>query len=162
MIMQRQTETQKDDRLADFTDRLLGGETTPTASTSDEELLSLEKTLLRLNHALPPERLEEAGVGQMLARLKTRVKREEAELAARPPFWKRFFDFQSNPQVGLLIGVAAVVVLILVSLPGIPFPGSSITGTAGAEPSAISSGTNLFAAGLVLVLLILYWFTRRK
>jgi hypothetical protein len=161
--MKRETETQKDDRLADFTDRLLGGETTPTASNSDEELLSLEKSLLRLTHALPPERLEEARVGQMLARLKARAKREEEEQAAKPSFWKRLFDFQSNPQVGLLIGVAAVVVLVLISLPEIPLAGSGITGTAGAEPSVISTNTNLsVAAGLVLVILIIYWISRRK
>jgi hypothetical protein len=161
--MQRQTDTQKDDRLADFTDRLLDGETTPTASTLDEELLSLEKTLLRLNHALPPERLEEARVKQMLARLKARAKREEEERAARPSLWKRIFDFQSNPQVGLLIGAAAVVVLVLVSLPGIPFPGSGVTGTAGSGPSAVSVDVNIFAGvGLVLVLIVLYWISRRK
>ncbi|GMV33422.1 MAG: hypothetical protein DCC59_05690 [Chloroflexi bacterium] len=162
MIMQRQIETQKDDRLADFTDRLLGGETTPTASNSDEELLSLEKTLLRLNHVLPSAQLEEARVEQMLARLKARVKREEEERAARPSFWRRLFDFQSNPQAGLLIGVAAAI-LLLVVFPWVSLTDPGVTGTAGAGSAGTSAGVNLFVGvGVALFLLALYWISRRK
>lgn len=162
MIMQRQIETQKDDRLADFTDRLLGGETTPTASNSDEELLSLEKTLLRLNHVLPSAQLEEARVEQMLARLKARVKREEEERAARPSFWRRLFDFQSNPQAGLLIGVAAAI-LLLVVFPWVSLTDPGVTGTAGAGSAGTSAGVTLFVGvGVGLFLLALYWIFRRK
>jgi len=71
---QRNQSTQQDNELADFVDRLLDGKKTP-ASTSDAELVGLEKTLLRLNDAFPPEELDEAKSRQMLTRLKARMRR---------------------------------------------------------------------------------------
>ena len=109
-MYQKNESTEKDNELAEFTDRILKGRIEPFASTSDEELLSLEKTLLRLNDAFPPLSLEDARSKQMLVRLKARMRREEEEQAARPSFWKRLFDFQSNPQVGLLVAAAAIVI----------------------------------------------------
>lgn len=149
--------TEKDNELAEFTDRILEGRTERTASTTDGELLSLEKTILRLTNAFPPEPLEDPKVKQMLVRLKARARREEEEQAARPSFWKRLFDIQSNPQVGLLIAVAAVVVLAIVSIPALQQPtGSPISGTA-------ISGTSIFPVlGLVGILIVIYWISRRK
>jgi len=147
----------KDKELADFTDRVLQGRIERTASTSDEELLGLEGTILRLTDAFPPEPLDDAKAKQMLVRLKARVRREEEEQAAKPSLWKRLFDFQSNPQVALLITVAAVVMLAIIILPTVEQPsGSSISGTA-------LSGTSFFTvAGLAGVLIVLYWISRRK
>ena len=155
--MNQKNETiEKDNELAEFADSLIKGRTDLSASNSDEELLSLKKTLLRLNDAFPPSQLDDARSKQMLVRLKARMRREEEELAAKPSFWKRFFDFQANPQVGLLVGVAAVVVLVLISVPSIEPSGSTITGTA-------FSGTSLFTgSGVIAVLLVFYWLTRRK
>jgi len=149
--------TKKDNELADFTDRVLQRKTDITASHPDEELLSLEKTLLRLNDAFPPEPLEDTKVKQMLVRLNARARREEEEAAAKPSIWKRLFDFQSNPQVGLLVAVAAVVVLVIVGLPSVQEPtGPSISGTA-------ASGTSLFTViGLFAVLFVFYWISRRN
>jgi len=149
--------TEKDKELADFVDRVLEGKHDHTASTPDDELLSLEKTILRLSDAFPPEPLDDAKVKQMLVRLKARTRREEEEREAKPSIWKRLFDFQSNPQVGLLIAVVAVVVLVIVSLPAVQQPsGAPISGTA-------SSGTSLLTVvGLAGVLLVLYWISRRK
>ncbi|NWF64000.1 MAG: hypothetical protein HXY38_06810 [Chloroflexi bacterium] len=147
--------TENDNELADFTDRLLSGKSAPSVSTSDEELLSLQKTVLRLHQAFPPEPLEDAKVKQMLVRLKSRMKREEQ--TAQPCFWRRFFDIQSNPQMALLVAAAAVVVLVIVSLPALQQPaGSSVSGAA-------FSKTSLFTvAGLAVVLFVIYWFSRRK
>lgn len=154
--MDQETEyTEKDAKLADFTDRLLGGNTTPTASTSDEELLHLEQTVLRLTHAFPPDSERDARAKQMLVRFKSRVSREETQ-ALKPSIWKRFFDFQANPQTGLLLAVAAVLILAVVALPFLQPPGSSITG------SAITNDSFYIAAGLVLVLLAAYWISRNK
>lgn len=148
--------TQKDNELADFADRVLQGKADLAASTPDEELISLEKTLLRLTDAFPPEPLEDAKVKQMLVRLKVRARREE-EAAAKPSFWKRVFDLQSNLQVGLLVAAAAVVALIVISIPAVQQPtDSSVAGTA-------ISGSSLFiVAGLVGVLIIIYWISRRR
>lgn len=149
--------TEKDNTLADFTDRVLQGNKDLSASNPDPELLSLERTILRLNDAFPPEPLEDARVKQMLVRLKARMRREEEEMPEKPSFWKRLFNFQANPQVGLLIAVAAVVVVVIVSFPAIQQPaGSSVTGTA-------FSGTGLFTViGLLGILLVFYWMSRRK
>lgn len=156
-MYQQNEPTKKDNELAEFTDRMLQGRTDRAASSSDQELLSLEKTILRLADAFPQEALEDAKAKQMLVRLKARMRREEEEQAAKPSFWKRLFDFQSNPQVGLLIAVAAVVMLVFVSLPAVQQPpGTSISGTA-------LSGTSLFTVvGLAGVLIVLYWISRRK
>lgn len=143
--------------LTDFTDRVLQGKVDRTASNSDEELFKLEETILRLADTFPPEPLEDAKAKQMLVRLKARMRREEEEQAARPSLWKRLFDFQSNPQVALLITVAAVVMLAIIVLPSVEQPvGSSVSGTA-------FSGTSLFTVvGLAGVLVLLYWVSRRK
>ena len=155
-MYQKNESTEKDNELAEFTDRILKGRIEPFASTSDEELLSLEKTLLRLNDAFPPLPLEDARSKQMLVRLKARMRREEEEQVARPSFWKRLFDFQSNPQVGLLVAAAAIVMLVIISLPSVEPSGNSVSGTA-------FSGTSLFTAlGLIGVLLVFYWISRRK
>lgn len=142
-----------DARLADFTDRLLDGETAPVASASDEELLRLEQTVLRLTHAFPPEPQTDARAKQMLVRFKSRVKRAQA---VKPSIWKRLFDFQSNPQAALVPVLFVVLILAVVALPLMQIPGSSVTGTA-------ISGTNVYlAAGLVLILVVVYWVSRNK
>jgi hypothetical protein len=149
--------TEKDNELADYADRLLSGKDDPSASTPDEELLSLEKTILRLTDALPKEPLGEVKAKQMLVRLKSRMKREEEQKASTPSFWKRLFDLQSNPQMGLILAAVTVAVLAIVVFPkGETFDPSSMAGAA-------TSGTGVLTAlGLVGVLLILYWISRRK
>jgi len=153
---QRNKSIQQDNELADFVDQLLDGKT-PPASTSDEELVGLEKTLFRLNDAFPPETLDEAKSKQMLARLKTRMRREEEEKAAKPSFWSRLFDLQANPQVGLLIAAAVVVVFVIVSVPAVVQPsGSAVSGTA-------SSGGSMYVGlGLLALLFIVYLVSRKK
>lgn len=151
---QKKESIDTDTRLADFTDRLLGGETAPAASVSDEELHRLEQTVLRLTHTFPPEPQMDARAKQMLVRFKGRVRREEAQ-TVKPSIWKRLFDFQSNPQNGLLFAAVMVLVVAVVALPFLQSPGSAVTG------SALTGGNFYIVAGLVLVLLIVYWFSRK-
>lgn len=154
--MDRSTEqNDKDNELADFTDRLLNGKADRSASNPDEELRGLEKTILRLSDAFPPRNLDDAAVKQMQVRFKARVRREE-ERESKPSFWKRFFDFQANPQVGLIFAVAAVLVLVVISLPSLGLTDPSTAGSAG------SSATSWIAIGLAGVLLVVYWISRRK
>lgn len=154
-MRQKDEHTEKDDQLADFTDRLLDGSPNPApASTRDEELLKLEQTLLRLSNAFPPEPLEESTARQMLARFKARARKEER--AAKPGLWRRLFDFQSNPQVGLILAGFAALVLAVVILPGSDVSSSSVSGTA-------SAGVSMAAiAGFVAILLFAYWWSRRR
>lgn len=143
----------KDNQLADFADQVLEGKMKRSASHADDDLIALEETILRLNSSLPSDSLNDAEVKQMLVRFKARVRREEQ--AARPSFWKRLFDFQANPQMGLILAVVVVVLLILV-IPAFPLGTSTVTGTAS------SSGGVWTALGLIGVLLFIYWFSRRK
>lgn len=153
--MYQNESTKTDDELADFADRVLKGKADIPASTTDPELLSLEKTILRLNAAFPPESLEDAKAKQMLVRLKARMRREEEETAA-PSFWRRLFDFQSNPQVGLILAAVAVVVIAIVSLPSLEqSAGPLTTGTA-------FSGSGFIAAGVLLALVVFYWLSHRN
>lgn len=153
---QSKENNKKDIELADFTDRVLGAEQDKTASTTDVELLSLENTILRLAETFPQEILTDAKAKQMLVRIKAGARRTEEEQAALPSFWKRLFDFQSNPQAAMLIAVAAVMVLVIVNLPASQNSDSSMAGTS-------FSVSSLFPAlGVVGILLVLYWISRRK
>lgn len=144
----------KDNLLADFADRVMEGNAVQIASSPDEELVSLEKTVLRLNDAIPPASVDEASVKQMLVRLKARVRREEQ--AATPSFWKRLFDIQSNLQIGMILAAVAVLVLVFISVPALQPGGSAVSGT------AFSGGNILIAGGLITVLVLVYFLSRRK
>lgn len=145
---------QNDIELADYADRLLNGGADQPASTSNEELLSLEKTLLRLADSIPPKPLDEEKANQMLTQIKSRARREEEPV--KQSFLKRLFDFQSNPQIGLLAAVAAVVVIAIIGLPAPTSSDLPLTGTA-------FSGSSLVPIlGVMAVLFVLYWISRRK
>ena len=148
---------EKDNELADFTDRLLNSKLDDIGSNADDELVGLKKTILRLNHAIPPDSLEDARAKQILVQVKARARREKADQAPQPSFWRRLFDFQANPQVGLLMAVVAVLVVAIVSLPLIQTPGSAIAGTAFSD-----SGLFPAMAAVVAILFVLYWISRRK
>lgn len=152
---EKPTDPTKDDQLAEFADQVLNGKL-DRAFSSDEELLRLEETILRLKHTLPPNTPNEAASKQMLARLKARMEREER--TAKPSFWKRLFDFQSNPQIGMIMAVVAVIVLVVISAPLFTSPGSSVTGTA----SSTSGNTPLILGIAGVFLLVIFWLARRK
>lgn len=148
------TDYKKDESLAVFADQVLDEKGRPSASNSDEELLSLEKTILRLKDAFPSTSLTDADTKRMLVRFKARLRREEQRV--KPSFWKRLFDFQSNPQVGMLLAAAAALVLVMLSIPLLTPPGTGLSGTASsASPFLIG----IAALGLLFVI---YWVSRRK
>lgn len=137
-----------DNPIADFADGK------KSASSSDSELVSLENTILRLKSGLSNNAPDSATSKQMLVRLKARIKREEE--APKVSIWKRLFDFQSNPQVGMILAVAMILILVVVSIPSLQFGDGAITGTA--------SNTNsmLIVGGLIGAILLIYWVVRRK
>lgn len=138
----------KDNHIADFIDG-------KTASSSDPELVQLEQTILRLKQGLPNNALDSATSKQMLVRLKARMKREEE--TASIPFWKKLFDFQSNPQVGMLLAISAVLILAIVTIPSLQTGGDgTVTGTAN------NSNPTLIIGGIILILLGIYLRSRRK
>ncbi|MBL8100038.1 MAG: hypothetical protein JNK81_12700 [Anaerolineales bacterium] len=152
-----QHDINKDNQLADFTDKVLQGKMNQPASSSDLDLLRLEETILRLKHTLPTDDAPNAAkTKQMLVRLKARMKREEE--TAKIPFWKKLFDFQSNPQVGMILAVAMILIIAVITVPSLePSGRNTITGTADSSTNIL-----LIGGGLVGLLLMVYWIFRRK
>lgn len=150
-----QHDTNKDNRLAEFADQVLQGKTTQPASSSDLDLLHLEETILRLKHTLPSDAPDAAKTKQMLTRLKARLKREEE--AASVPFWKKLLNFHSNPQIGMILIVAAMFILALVAVPSLePSGGETLTGTAD------NSSNLLIGAAALAAAFVVYWIFRKK
>lgn len=151
-----QHDTNKDNQLADFADQVLQGKINTLASSADADMARLEETILRLKRTLPSNAPDAAKTKQMLVRLKARIKREEE--TEKIPFWKKLFDFQSNPQVGMLMVIAAVLILAVITVPSLELGGSSnpTTGTANNNAAILIGG------GIVGVLLLVYWIFRRK
>ncbi|MBI3150789.1 MAG: hypothetical protein HYZ21_01525 [Chloroflexi bacterium] len=144
----------KDDQLADFADQVLRGTMNQPASPPTDDLLGLEETILRLNSSFPPTSLDDATVKQMHVRLKARIRREGQ--AAKPSFWKKWFGREVTPQLGLAFAVLAVLVVMVLTSPSLT---PSVPPTTGTASTPISF---MVIVGLVAVLFIVYWFTRRK
>ncbi|HRJ75449.1 MAG TPA: LPXTG cell wall anchor domain-containing protein [Anaerolineales bacterium] len=152
-----QHDTNQDNHLADFADQVLQGKINTSASSSDADMVRLEETILRLKNTLPSTNAPDtAKTKQMLVRLKARMKREEE--TEKIPFWKKLFDFQSNPQVGMLVIIAAVLILAVITVPSLEFGGGNnpTTGTAN------NNANFLIGGGIVGLLLLVYWIFRRK
>lgn len=149
-----QHENNKDNQLADFADKALQGKLNLPASSSDAELVRLEETILRLKNTLPSDAPDSATSKQMLVRLKARMKREEE--AEKIPVWKKLFDFQSNPQVSMMLAVAMILILTVITVSSLDTSGNSAIGTAN------NTNNFLIGAGLILTLLLVYWVFRRK
>lgn len=154
--LNQQNDIDKDNELADFTDRLLLGNQDPPASSTDAELLHLEETILRLKQTFPSETPNEARSKQMLARLNARLKREEQ--AMKPSFWKELFNLQANPQIGMIAAFVAVLVLVVLVTPTQNLGGAAISGSA----STSSGGTFALIAVLLLVIVAIFWQARKK
>ena len=145
----------QDNRLADFTDQVMEGRIKQVEPDVDEELLNLEKTILRLNQTFPHTALDEATVKQMHVRLNARMRREEQE--TKQPFWKKWFEPQSRLQFGMVFIVMALVIVFVTFPPSFTATGSSVAATA---LTPLQSSTIVVAlAGVILVFL---WIKRRK
>jgi len=145
-----------DERLADFTDRVLSGQAKEIESNADPELRNLEETVLRLNRTLPQTSLEEATAKQMWVRLNARARRENKR--GEDSFWKRWFlPNQVRPQFGMALGAVALLILLAVVIPSFTTGGGSTIGTALTSSQGV---TAVFV--LIGFILIIFWFTRRK
>lgn len=144
----------QDDRLADFTDRVLRGQAGEIDSNADGELRGLEETILHLNQFLPPASLDEASVKKMLVRLNARLRKEnERTKTSLPNKWPAVV----RPQFGMVLGVLAVVLAFVLVLPLLESSNSSTTATALGSPLGVVSA--ILLAGLIFFTL---WITRRK
>jgi hypothetical protein len=156
-----------EDQLADFTDQILEGTADEDRNplTPDPELRALQQTALRLKNALPVEEPSEAVIHRMRQNIVMQWKQEKNKTSE--PFWKSFLSARKLPgqkwqsqhsrrRQNLRISLAAVVLLLLVSIPLINKAGS-------VQPAASGQNLNagLFIAFGGLILLAL-WFYRRK
>ncbi len=149
-----------DDRLADFTDQVLAGKTEQSASRADDELLSLEETILRLNQAAPRVELNETEIKHMYARLNARIRRESGQ--AKPTFWQKWFTGQRayshpRPQAAIMALILILGALALLITPMFSAGGPTLTATAFANTQTI-----LTLGALAGVILLALWINRRK
>jgi hypothetical protein len=153
---QNPLDSNHDEQLADFTDRVLSGQTKEIEANTDPQLRKLEETILRLNRTLPQTSLDEAAVKQMWVRMNARARRENNR--SEDSFWKRWFlPNQVRPQFGMALGSIALIVLLLVVIPSFASDGSSTVGTALTSSQGLAMA--LLLAGAIL---LIFWITRRK
>lgn len=145
----------QDDRLTDFADQVAQGKTKQTESNADDELLNLEKTILRLNQSLPSVSVDEATAKQMQVRLNSRIRREAQEI--KGPFWKKWLAPQARSQFGFAFVIVVLLITFAIFSASSTDSGSTITAT------ALNPAKNIFIAGiLALVIAIFLWIKRPK
>jgi hypothetical protein len=148
-----------EDQLADFTDQILAGtaEERTDPFTPDPELRALQQTALRLKNAVPKDGPSEAVIHRMRQNI----------VMQREPFWQRFLSARkpsgrkwqsqhSRRRQNLRISLAAVVLLLFVSIP-LLYKDTPV------QPAA--SGQNLNTSLLIAfggLILLAFLFFRRK
>jgi hypothetical protein len=150
----------QDERLADFTERVLKGQAKEIESNVDKELHDLEETILRLNSILPPASLDEAAAKQMLVRLKARVRKQGK--TTKPSFWEKWFGSEwrsglPRPQFGLAFAAIVMIIFVVLLIPSLVSGAGPITATA-----LTSSQSTTLIIVLAAVILFIFWIWRRK
>ena len=144
--------TELDEKLADFTDRVLSGEADATVPGSDAELLHLEETALRLNQAVPRLTLDERTTKRMLADIN--VRRRSIEPRNRPVVW---WSLQTRQRFGLALVLAILVITGFLIIPSV----ASVNGmhaSAGLHPLGV--GLSVLLVGVILLVVI--WLLRTR
>jgi hypothetical protein len=140
--------------LADFTDHVLNGKaSTLHASDSDEELLGLEETALRLNLAFPQQAMDEKTIKRMQADFKMR--RQKINASSHPVFW---WSQQNRQRLVLAVAIVAIILAVFLILPFFASGSGNTQASAGLHPQNI--GLLAFLIGGVVLLAI--WLGRRK
>jgi len=143
-------EQQLDNQLADFTDQVLSGENEATlqASTTLDELIELQKTVLLMKSAAEKARTDSEASARIRSRLLTEWKKtQQAERATS----KRFNWKWTMPRLALAGGFAVLVLIGVVTL----LPKSTTPLTATAEGSRPWSPF-LILAGIIIIAVILW------
>lgn len=164
---------QLDNQLADFTDMLLnqnaGSEI--EVESHNQELLELQKTVLRLAHAFEDEAINETVTRRiksgLLAEWPNTI-RGKTKKRTQQPWWERIFSgfpsrksFRNRRAYGLAYAtLAAILIFVVLS---IFFPefvtGNHLTGTALGEGIPLQA---LLTLGIIVVGLVVYWLFQRK
>jgi hypothetical protein len=150
MSQPNQTNLSLDDLLADFTDRVLDGKTSIPASPIDAELRGLEEMVLRLKQSLPQEAPDEKILKHMQTNFKVRVRQAGTSTS---PTWGVL-----RPRQRLVLAFAGIALAaLLIAFPFLPLTSDPVQGTAGFQPQDL-----LLLAGIVCVVALLFWTSRRK
>lgn len=162
MIYMKKTnnDSELDNKLADFTDRVLAGKSGQLDSNADEELQGLEETILRLKRAMPQIEASKSKLEQIESRLAARLRNEEKNMAL--PFWRKWFEWNRKygkfrPQVAVMVGLLVVIALAWLGTLFFPVNGSVVSAAAIAR-----SRTALTALALIGLILLLGWINRSK
>lgn len=145
-----------ENRLAEFTDRVLAGKSEQIESEVDDELRRLEETILRLKRAIPPATLDDITVKRMQANLKARLRNEKERTKLN--FWHRWFAaHRYHSQIVFAISAAAIFIFALFIAPHLTQTGPSIPAVA-TKPSPFVFIVALLSGATLLVI----WISHRK
>jgi anti-sigma-K factor RskA len=149
----RNAQLEKDDRLADFTDRLLAGEIEQdvTRREPDPELAQMQETLRRMRQAFPPQQANAEMRNRIRARLTTEWRKNNIPVRTAQ---KSFLPSNRTLSLSLAIGAVAIIVLLVSFLPQVQ---TEISGTAGIGTSWIP-----FAIFIIVVAGLILWQLRKK
>lgn len=168
MINPRKSNSNLDDQLADFTDRILGGskgKQDEATFAPDPDLRALEKTALRLINSFDQKDPDEATIQRMQTKILEKWKLEKA--SPRIPFWQvwlqaikpspsKWQSQRSRQRVSLAFFVSTLVLIIVISIPYWSTTGSS-------QPGASGQGQSGFILiPTIGIILFVLWLFRRK
>lgn len=151
-----QNNSEQNDRLAEFTDEVLAGKVEQSDPRSDDELRSLEETILRLKHAVPQIELDEATVNHMQARLNARLQHENRR--TNLSLWQKWFRARrSHPQMIFAFGALLILVFAIFIAPLLTRTGPSTTAVANRPSPFVLIVATLAGVGLLII-----WINHRK
>jgi len=146
----------QDDLLADFAERIRKGDVENFDFSADENLRSLEETLLRLHRAFPRETLKDETIKRLHADFGIRRRRQA--LQEKPPVKSWWGSLFRSPVV-MTISAAVMIIILAIFIPSFTGLGSPLSASAGAQ--AMPFGL-LAVFGIVVLLFLIFSLRRRK
>ena len=164
MTKPHNSKTTIEDQLVKYTDSVLNDQKMATFAP-DPELRALEETVLHLKQTLGQDDPDEAAIQRIRNNILWQWKQQEREESR--PFWQTWLQVikqpnnkwqsrQSRQRFNLAVSMAAIVVLLLVSIPFIDTTSSN-------QPAA--SGQYLNVPAIIIfggLILLAMWLFRRK
>ena len=168
MTKPHNSNTNLEDQFADYTDRILNDQSIEqdlATFAPESELHALEQTALRLKYSFGNNDPDEVAIQRMRKNIIGQWQQEKQQVG--DPFWKKWIQAlkptdqkwqsrQSRQRFSVALSIAALVILVLVSLP-------LMNTTISDQPAA--SGQNPNSLALIVfggLLLLALWLFRRK
>lgn len=155
-----------DERLADFADRVLSGQTDRVEANDDAELRDLEDAILRIHRTYNRARADEALAHRMQTDFSSRLRKEKFRRLVREnrmiASLRNLFSGQGNRmplRTAFIVAAALAGILIVSILPFNTTGSGTLMGSAG-DQSPIG-GIALIIGG-ILILFFIIWLDRRK